>query len=117
MRLLLAGIVATLTVAGLATLKPDVLTSDEKTAAGAIQERRIRADVRFLAHDLLEGRGPATRGDRLAQAYVVSRYEAIGLEPGAPDGTWLASGGDGATGGSAASTGRLAGGSSFADRT
>jgi Zn-dependent M28 family amino/carboxypeptidase len=89
MRLLLAGIVATLTVAGLAMLRPDVLTDDERGAAHAIQERRIRADIRFLSSDLLEGRGPATRGDRLAQAYVRSRYEAIGLEPGAPGGTWL----------------------------
>ncbi|MGD8895731.1 MAG: M28 family peptidase [Acidobacteriota bacterium] len=89
MRPLLAGIVATLMVAGLAALKPDVLTSDEKAAAAAIQEHRIRADIRFLASDLLEGRGPATRGDRLTQAFVASRFEAIGLEPGAPNGTWF----------------------------
>ncbi len=89
MRLLLAATVATLTVAGLAALRPAVLTDEEKTAADAIQERRLRADIRFLASDLLEGRGPATRGDRLAQAYVASRFEAIGLEPGAPDGSWL----------------------------
>lgn len=89
MRLLLAATVATLTVAGLAALRPAVLTDEEKTAADAIHERRLRADIRFLASDLLEGRGPATRGDRLAQAYVASRFEAIGLEPGAPDGSWL----------------------------
>jgi Zn-dependent M28 family amino/carboxypeptidase len=89
MRLVLAGIVATVTVASLAALKPDVLTNDEKMAARAIREHRMRADIRFLASDLLEGRAPATRGDRLAQAYVASRLEAIGLEPGAPDGTWL----------------------------
>ena len=33
----------------------------------------IRAHVRFLASDLLEGRGPGTRGDALAQAYIASR--------------------------------------------
>jgi len=48
----------------------------------------MRADIRFLSSDLLEGRGPATRGDRLARAYLASRFEAIGLEPGAPGGAW-----------------------------
>ena len=48
----------------------------------------MRADIRFLASDLLEGRGPATRGDRLAREYIASRFEAIGLEPGAPGGAW-----------------------------
>lgn len=89
MRLVLAAIVATLTAAGLATLRPDVLTPEEQAAARAIQEHRIRADIRFLASDLLEGRGPGTRGDRLTQEYVAARFEAIGLEPGAPDGTWF----------------------------
>jgi Zn-dependent M28 family amino/carboxypeptidase len=88
MRLLLAGTLATLTAAGLATIRPPVLTEDEKAAGRAIREDRMRADVRFLSSDLLEGRGPATRGDALARAYIASRLEAIGLEPGAPGGVW-----------------------------
>jgi Zn-dependent M28 family amino/carboxypeptidase len=89
MRLLLAASVAALTAAALATLHPAVLTSEESAAAGTIHEHGMRADIRFLSSDLLEGRGPASRGDRLAQAYVSSRFEAIGLEPGAPEGGWL----------------------------
>src|SRR5262245_57312312 len=50
-------------------------------AAAAIRAESIRADVGYLASDLLEGRGPATRGDKLAQAYVAARMEALGLEP------------------------------------
>ncbi len=46
----------------------------------------LRAHVRFLASDLLEGRGPATRGDELARAYLASQLEALGLEPAAPGG-------------------------------
>jgi Zn-dependent M28 family amino/carboxypeptidase len=88
MRLLLAGGVGALTAAALATLTPAILTNEERAAAATIQGHRLRADIRFLASDLLEGRGPATRGDSLAQAYLASRFEAIGLEPGAPDGTW-----------------------------
>jgi Zn-dependent M28 family amino/carboxypeptidase len=53
----------------------------ESAAAAAIRAESIRADVGYLASDLLEGRGPATRGDRLAQAYVAARMEALGLEP------------------------------------
>src|SRR5512144_752831 len=88
MRLLIAGALATVTAAGLATIRPPVLTEEEKAAAREIREDRMRADIRFLSSDLLEGRAPATRGDALARAYIASRLEAIGLEPGAPGGSW-----------------------------
>ena len=88
MRFLLAGTLATLTAAGLAAIRPAVVSDEERAAAATIRESRMRADVRFLASDLLEGRAPGTRGDRLARAYVASRFEAIGLEPGVPGGAW-----------------------------
>jgi Zn-dependent M28 family amino/carboxypeptidase len=59
------------------------------TAAGTIGAPALRAHVKFLASDLLEGRLPGTRGDRLAQAYVAAQLEALGLEPGAPGGGWF----------------------------
>ncbi|HUP47763.1 MAG TPA: M20/M25/M40 family metallo-hydrolase [Thermoanaerobaculia bacterium] len=43
----------------------------------------IRAHMKFLASDLLEGRGAATRGHDLAAAYVAAQFEAAGLAPGA----------------------------------
>jgi Zn-dependent M28 family amino/carboxypeptidase len=58
-------------------------------AAQTIAAPALRAHTRFLASDLLEGRLPGTRGDRLAQAYVAAQLEALGLEPGAPGGGWL----------------------------
>lgn len=67
---------------------PALLTPAEKSAARQIRPELIRAHVRFLAGDLLEGRGPASRGDRLAEEYVAAQMEGLGLEPGAPDGTW-----------------------------
>jgi Zn-dependent M28 family amino/carboxypeptidase len=88
MRFLLAGALAALTAAGLAVVRPAVLSDEERAAATAIRENRMRADVRFLASDLLEGRAPATRGDLLARAYIASRFEAIGLDPSAPGGAW-----------------------------
>jgi Zn-dependent M28 family amino/carboxypeptidase len=65
------------------------LTPAEKAAAHVIRANGLRADVRFLAHDLLEGRGPGSRGDQLAEAYIAARLEGLGLEPGAPNGSWF----------------------------
>ncbi|HEX9189742.1 MAG TPA: M28 family peptidase [Vicinamibacteria bacterium] len=87
MRLLAAGALATITAAALAAIRPAVLTDAERAAALAIQERRMRADIRFLADDLLEGRFPGTRGDRLTRHYLAARFEAVGLEP-AVEGSW-----------------------------
>jgi Zn-dependent M28 family amino/carboxypeptidase len=60
----------------------------ELKAQETITEALLRSHIRFLASDLLEGRGPATRGDLLAQAYVASQLEGLGLEPAAPGGGW-----------------------------
>ena len=46
----------------------------------------IRAHVRFLSSDLLEGRGPGTRGDTLAETYIASQLEALGLKPAGTQG-------------------------------
>lgn len=62
--------------------------AEEKAAAAYITESKLRADIRFLADDLLEGRGPGTRGDKLAQRYIVSQFESLGLKPAAADGKW-----------------------------
>lgn len=50
--------------------------------SGAIPADGLRAHMRFLASDLLEGRHSGTRGYDLAAAYVAARFEAAGLEPG-----------------------------------
>lgn len=82
MRLLLAGGLATLTAAGLAAIRPALVTPEESGAALAVRESRIGADERFLSSDLLAGL-PGSRGDELARAFVASRFEALGLEPDA----------------------------------
>ncbi len=66
-----------------------LITPAEKAATQAIQEPVLRAHVGFLAHDLLEGRGPGTRGDALAQAYIASQFEALGLKPAGTEGSYL----------------------------
>ncbi|MDX2034642.1 MAG: M28 family peptidase [Blastocatellia bacterium] len=59
--------------------------SDAENAALRIDEGTLRAHVRFLADDLLEGRGPGARGGLLAAKYIAAQFEAMGLEPATPD--------------------------------
>jgi Zn-dependent M28 family amino/carboxypeptidase len=54
-----------------------------------IEGERIRPHVRFLAHDLLEGRGVGQRGGQLAAQYIAAQFAAAGLKPGAPGGGWF----------------------------
>jgi len=58
------------------------------TAAPTITESGLIAPIRFLSSDLLGGRGPGSEGDQLARAYLASELEAMGLEPGAADGSY-----------------------------
>lgn len=49
----------------------------------------VRAHLRYLSSDLLEGRGPGTRGDALATGYLAAQLEAMGLQPAGDDGTYF----------------------------
>ena len=64
-------------------------TSPAEQAAATITAAELRGAIRFLASDALEGRGPGSRGDLLTQAYIASELEAIGLQPGGLEGSWL----------------------------
>jgi hypothetical protein len=50
--------------------------------------QRVRADVEFLAGDLLEGRDTGSKRFEIGASYVASRFRAIGLVPGGRDGSW-----------------------------
>lgn len=88
MRKLFAGFVLAAAAASGVAQGPAVPAA-EAAAAKEITPELLRAHVRFLASDLLEGRGPATRGDQLAEAYIQSQLEGLGLKPGAPGGVWI----------------------------
>jgi Zn-dependent M28 family amino/carboxypeptidase len=49
----------------------------------------MKAHDKFLASDLLEGRGPGTRGDELARLYIAAQFESYGLEPAGDNGTFF----------------------------
>jgi hypothetical protein len=50
-------------------------------AMASIHAEAIRADMRFLSDDLLEGRGIETQGYGVAARYMASQFEALGLQP------------------------------------
>ncbi|WP_334268651.1 M28 family peptidase [Edaphobacter sp. HDX4] len=60
-----------------------------KSAEASVDDERIRAHVQFLSDDLLEGRGPGTRGGEIAAKYIAAQFEAYGLKPGGDNGTYL----------------------------
>ncbi len=58
-------------------------------AAAGIDAERIRSHVRFLSHDLLEGRGTGSRGGDIAAEYLATQFALAGLKPAGDDGTFL----------------------------
>jgi Zn-dependent M28 family amino/carboxypeptidase len=54
-----------------------------------IDARRIAEHVRFLANDLLEGRGTGTRGGDIAANYIAAQFALDGLKPAGDNGSFL----------------------------
>src|SRR5579859_2591081 len=50
---------------------------------------RIRYHVKFLASDLLEGRGVGARGGDLATEYIATQFALAGLKPAGDNGTFF----------------------------
>jgi len=61
----------------------------EQSAWKEISGQALLDDIRTLSSDQFEGRAPASRGEQLTVGFLVSRFKALGLEPGNPDGTYL----------------------------
>src|SRR5215469_11876654 len=62
------------------------------TAAAQMTEispERIRAHVKFLSSDLLEGRGVGARGGDLATEYIASQFAVAGAKPAGDGGTYF----------------------------
>ncbi len=65
--------------------------NQQRAALAQVTDSSLRSHVRFLASDLLEGRGPGSRGDELAQQYIATQFESMGLLAAAPQGGWFQS--------------------------
>ena len=58
-------------------------------ALETINPEHIRWHVRFLSHDLLEGRGTGQRGGDLAAEYIATQFAEYGLKPVGDHGTYM----------------------------
>jgi Zn-dependent M28 family amino/carboxypeptidase len=65
------------------------LPPEAAAAMRSIDAERIRAHVKFLSDDLLEGRGTGTRGSELAADYIATQFALLGLAPAGDHGSYL----------------------------
>ena len=86
---LLAAIGVMLVAQAQAPRGPSAARTGNGPALDEIQPAQIEAHLRFLSHDLLEGRAPSTRGGQLAAEYLASQLAALGYEPGGDNGTYF----------------------------
>jgi Zn-dependent M28 family amino/carboxypeptidase len=67
-----------------AHLPPSAIAAMQK-----IDPERVRANVRFLSLDLLEGRGTGQRGGDIAAQYIATQFALEGLKPAGDNGTFM----------------------------
>jgi len=80
------------TVAAYAAWKQRVPTPLPPAATAAMEKinsESIRAHVRFLSHDLLEGRGTGQRGGDIAAEYIATQFALYGLKPAGENGSYM----------------------------
>nr|WP_312161601.1 M28 family peptidase [Brevundimonas diminuta] len=51
--------------------------------------QRLSDDIRVISADDFQGRYPGTEGEKKTLDWLQAQYEAMGLEPGGPNGQWL----------------------------
>lgn len=76
-------------VATCATCLAFLLPGAQAVSAQEISADRIRADVARLASDRMEGRGPGTRGEEFATAFLAGEFKKAGLTPLGKNGTYF----------------------------
>lgn len=54
-----------------------------------ISAQRLSDGIRTISADDFQGRYPGTEGERMTLAWLQAQYEAMGLQPGGPNGEWL----------------------------
>src|SRR5205809_6050554 len=70
-------------------IAPLILSLVSLSQAQTISGERIRAHVKFLSSDLLEGRGVAVRGEGLATEYIATQFALFGAKPAGDDVTYF----------------------------
>ncbi|WP_374512946.1 M28 family peptidase [Brevundimonas sp.] len=66
-----------------------VLLAAGAASAQDFSAERISNDIRAISADAFQGRYPGTDGEQMTLEWLQAQYEAMGLQPGGPDGQWL----------------------------
>ncbi|TAJ62871.1 M28 family peptidase [Brevundimonas sp.] len=66
-----------------------VLLAAGMASAQDFSAARISDNIRTISADEFQGRYPGTEGERMVLSWLQAQYEAMGFEPGGPDGQWL----------------------------
>ncbi len=66
-----------------------VVSQQRKTGSSGISETMLKAHIKFLADDLLEGRGTGARGGELAAKYIAAQLEALGAKGAGENGSFF----------------------------
>src|SRR5215467_859753 len=65
------------------------VVSQQRPSASGITEATLKAHIRFLSDDMLEGRGTGARGGELAAKYIASQLEALGAKGAGANGSFF----------------------------
>ena len=64
------------------------LAQRQQSATSPISINTLRAHIKFLSDDRLEGRGTGAKGGETAALYIAEQFEAIGLKGAGPKGSF-----------------------------
>lgn len=68
-----------------------VQAAPKNDKAPKIDPEKIRAHVKYLSSDALEGRGTGQKGGEMAAEYIAAQFKSYGLKPASDAGTYLQS--------------------------
>src|SRR5829696_10508009 len=63
--------------------------SQQRAVTSSINEATLKAHIKFLADDMLEGRGTGARGGELAAKYIAAQLEAVGAKGAGEKGSFF----------------------------
>jgi len=84
-----AALAAAFVIAVYGAGKSAATADPSEEGMAVIQADALRADMRFLSDDLLEGRGTGTHGHELAAKFMAVEFEQMGLQPAGDNGTYF----------------------------
>src|SRR5258705_3925324 len=64
------------------------LSQQRRSINPEIDEAKLRAHIKFLSDDVLEGRGTGARGGEIAAKYIAAQMEALGLKGAGANGSF-----------------------------